>query len=72
VAGDVCGKDSICHLSKPIANTSCYYLGGCTDPTYKDPAARNIAVSSISGSIPQKVCMDVGKAVQMGNERIIC
>jgi hypothetical protein len=41
VAGDVCGKDSICHFSKPITNTSGYYLGGCTDPNYRDPVCQN-------------------------------
>jgi hypothetical protein len=40
VTGDQCGKDSICHFTKQIANTSGYYLGGCTDPTYKDPVCQ--------------------------------
>ncbi len=41
VNGDQCGRDSICHFSKPIANTSGYYLGGCTDPTYTDPVCQH-------------------------------
>lgn len=36
VNGDQCGKDSICHFTKSIPNTSGYYLGGCTHPTYQD------------------------------------
>jgi hypothetical protein len=40
VNGDQCGADSICHFAKPIANTSGYYLGGCTDPTYNDPVCQ--------------------------------
>jgi hypothetical protein len=40
VAGDQCGIDSVCHLSKQIAITSGYYLGGCTNPTYNDPVCQ--------------------------------
>ena len=35
--GDDCGKESICHYTHPADGGSGYYVGGCTDPTYKDP-----------------------------------
>jgi hypothetical protein len=40
VNGDVCGADNICHFTKNIPNTSGFYLGGCTDPTWTDPACQ--------------------------------
>lgn len=38
VAGDTCGANGVCKRNTTIDNTSGYYLGGCTDPTYQDPA----------------------------------
>jgi hypothetical protein len=39
--GDTCGEDSPCHFTKEIANTSGYYLGGCTDGPYSDPVCQS-------------------------------
>lgn len=42
VSGDICGEDSLCHFNKLIANTSGYYLGGCTDQSYNDPVCQGV------------------------------
>ena len=42
VTGDTCGEDSLCHFTKDIANTSGYYLGGCTDQSYNDPVCQGV------------------------------
>jgi len=36
--GDICLESSICHFSHPLAKTSGYYIGGCTDPSFTDPS----------------------------------
>ena len=36
--GDTCGENGFCHFNHPSDFTlSGYYIGGCTDPNYKDP-----------------------------------
>lgn len=37
---DICLEDSICHFTSTqiVQGTSGYYVGGCTDETYNDPA----------------------------------
>lgn len=42
VTGDTCGEDSLCHFTKDVANTSGYYLGGCTDQSYTDPVCQGV------------------------------
>ena len=34
--GDTCGADGFCHFTQPLNGSSGYYLGGCTDPTFRD------------------------------------
>jgi hypothetical protein len=36
---DYCMDNSICHYTRGgVTNGTGYYMGGCTDPTWKDPA----------------------------------
>ena len=38
-AEDYCMEDSICHYTRGgVTNGTGYYMAGCTDPTWKDPA----------------------------------
>lgn len=38
-AEDYCMDDSICHYTRGgVTNGTGYYMSGCTDPTWKDPA----------------------------------
>ena len=36
--GDTCTAHGFCYFRITISGTSGYYLGGCTDPTFRDPA----------------------------------
>lgn len=35
--GDICLENSMCHFTHPLAHTSGYYTGGCTDPDFIAP-----------------------------------
>lgn len=37
-AGDYCMEDSICHYTHSVTNGTGFYMAGCTDPTWQDPA----------------------------------
>ena len=60
-ADDECGDDGFCHFTdRRLDNTSGYYLGGCTDPTFKDPRCG----LHCSESMPRDAADDKGLSVE--------
>ena len=47
MTGSECGEDSICRASSNGTAGSEWYVGGCTDSTYNDPACRDDCSVSI-------------------------
>ncbi|KAH9829774.1 hypothetical protein Tdes44962_MAKER02252 [Teratosphaeria destructans] len=51
-AGDVCMEDSICHYTHGgVTNGTGYYMAGCTDSSWKDPACPKQCTSEYGADI---------------------
>ncbi len=56
VSDNICTEDSICHFTNtPSYTTSGYYVGGCTDKTFDDPACSKACCESILFSLAQSL-----------------
>ncbi|KAK3711890.1 hypothetical protein LTR37_009408 [Vermiconidia calcicola] len=50
--GDFCMEDGICHYTHSgVTNGTGYYMAGCTDPTWKDPACPKPCVSQYGADV---------------------